>query len=86
MDHLGPRYDHPIVQRKGESLSGAGRELEFVGREFCSVGDCLEAARLPDGRVALRSTLAPDAPLWTVTAGEWAQFLQAVKDGGFDRV
>lgn len=50
------------------------------------MGDCLEAARLPDGRVALRSTLAPDAPLWTVTAGDWAQFLQAVKDGGFDRV
>ena len=67
-------------------MTGAGRELEFVGREFCSVGDCLEAARLPDGRVALRSTLTPDAPLWLVTAGEWAQFLRTVKAGGFDSV
>ncbi|WP_345607304.1 DUF397 domain-containing protein [Pseudonocardia adelaidensis] len=67
-------------------MSGAGRELEFVGREFCAVGDCLEAARLPDGRVALRSTLTPEAPHWLVTAGEWAQFLRTVKDGGFDRV
>jgi hypothetical protein len=67
-------------------VTGAGHELEFVGREFCSVGDCVEAARLPDGRVALRSSLAPDAPLWVVTSGEWAQFLQAVKAGGFDTV
>ena len=67
-------------------MSGTGRELEFVGREFYSVGDCVEAARLPDGRVALRSSLTPDAPLWVVTAGEWAQFLQTVKAGGFDSI
>ena len=64
-------------------MSGTGRELEFVGREFCSIGDCVEAARLPDGRVALRSSLAPDA-LCVVTASEWAQFLESVKAGGFD--
>ena len=64
-------------------MSGTGRELEFVGREFCSIGDCVEAARLPDGRVALRSSLKPDA-LCVVTAGEWAQFLESVKAGGFD--
>jgi hypothetical protein len=81
-----PLYDHPIVRRRGGPLTGAGRELEFVGREFCSVGDCIEAARLPDGRVALRSTLTPDAPLWLVTAGEWGQFLRTVKNGGFDGI
>jgi hypothetical protein len=67
-------------------VGGAGGELEFVGREFCAVSDCLEAARLPDGRVALRSTLTPEAPLWLVTGGEWARFLETVKDGGFDGV
>jgi hypothetical protein len=67
-------------------VGGSGGELEFVGREFCAVSDCLEAARLPDGRVALRSTLTPEAPLWLVTAGEWARFLETVKDGGFDSV
>jgi hypothetical protein len=46
----------------------------------------VEAARLPDGRVALRSTLTPDEPLWLVTAGEWAQFLHTVKAGGFDNI
>jgi hypothetical protein len=58
-------------------------ELVFRGREFCSVGDCVEAARLPDGRVALRSSLTPDS-LCVVTAGEWAQFLDTVKAGHFD--
>ncbi len=67
-------------------MSGAGHELEFVGREFCSISDCVEAARLPDGRVALRSSLTPDAPLWVVTPGEWARFIQTVKAGGFDAV
>lgn len=67
-------------------MSGTECELEFVGREYCSVGDCIEAARLPDGRVALRTTLDPGAPLWVVTAGEWAQFLRTVKEGGFDAV
>jgi hypothetical protein len=67
-------------------VTGAGHELEFVGREFCSVGDCVEAARLPDGSVALRSSLAPDAPLWVITSGEWAQFLETVKAGSFDIV
>ena len=65
--------------------SEPGHELAFVGREFCSIGDCVEAARLPDGRVALRSSLTPDA-LCVVTAGEWDQFLETVKAGRFDTV
>jgi uncharacterized protein DUF397 len=56
----------------------------FTGQEFCRVGDCVEAARLRDGRVALRSSLAPEAPLCVVTAGEWAHFLDSVKAGHFD--
>jgi hypothetical protein len=46
----------------------------------------LEAARLADGRVALRSSLALDAPHCVVTAKEWEQFLRAVKSGWFDGV
>ena len=48
------------------------------------MADCVEAARLPDGRVALRSSLEPDAPLCIITAGEWAHFLDTVKAGHFD--
>jgi len=66
--------------------SEAGDDLTFVGREFCSIGDCVEAARLADGGVALRSSLAPDAPPLVVAAGEWHQFLMTVKAGHFDAV
>jgi hypothetical protein len=83
-----PLYDHPIVIVGGGDVHGSERagDLTFVGREFCSGGDCLEAARLPDGRIALRSSLAPDAPHCVVTANEWEQFLHAVKSGWFDGV
>jgi hypothetical protein len=66
------------------SGSEPGHELVFVGGDFCSIGDCVEAARLPDGRVALRSSLAIDAPLFVVTDREWGQFLDSVKSGHFD--
>jgi hypothetical protein len=66
------------------SSTEPGHELVFRGREFCAVGDCVEAARLPDGRVALRSSLDSEASLCIITAGEWAQFLDTVKAGRFD--
>jgi hypothetical protein len=85
VDQAQPLYDHPIVAEGwGVSGSGPGGELTFVGREFCSAGDCVEAARLPDGSVALRSSAVPDAPLLVVTAGEWRQFLDSVKSARFD--
>jgi Domain of unknown function (DUF397) len=66
--------------------SESGDDLAFVGRDFCAIGDCVEAARMPDGRVALRSSLAPDAPLCVITAGEWVEFLHSIKAGRFDVV
>jgi hypothetical protein len=68
------------------SGSEPGHELSFVGGEFCSIGNCVEAARMPDGRVALRSTLDTEAPHFVVTDREWAQFLDSVKSGHFDLV
>lgn len=65
---------------------GGGPELHFVGSEFCGSGSCVEVARLPDDRVVLRSTLAPDGPSCLVTATEWSGFLDAMKNGLFDDV
>ena len=59
-------------------------DVVFVGRDFCNDGGCVEAARLPDGRVALRSSLDVDRPASIVTAAEWTQFLAVIKDGRFD--
>jgi hypothetical protein len=87
VDRARSLYDHPIVHGGwGVIGSGPEHELAFVGREFCSVGDCVEAARFPDGRIALRSSRTPDAPLVVVTTGEWEQFLESVKAGRFDGI
>ncbi|MGH8964656.1 MAG: DUF397 domain-containing protein [Actinomycetes bacterium] len=68
------------------SGSESGHEFSFVGSDFCNSVDCVEAARLPDGRVALRSNLAVESPPLVVTAAEWARFLDSVKGGHFDVV
>lgn len=65
-------------------VSGVGDDLEFVGPEFCSSGACLEAARMPDGRIVLRSSLTPEAPWCVVTSDEWSAFLGAAKSSRFD--
>ena len=65
---------------------GSGEGLRFVGREFCTSGDCVEAARLANGDVALRSSLAAVDSAIVVTASEWSAVLGAVKAAKFDVV
>jgi hypothetical protein len=45
---------------------------------------CVEVAPLPDGSVAVRHSLHPEAATIVYTAGEWAAFVAGVKDGEFD--
>ena len=47
-------------------------------------GGCVEAARLPDGGMALRDSKDPNSPVLTYTAHEWQCFLAGVADGEFD--
>jgi hypothetical protein len=47
-------------------------------------GDCLEAAFLPGGLVALRDTEDADNPPFVVRAGVWSAFLDGAKKGEFD--
>lgn len=46
--------------------------------------DCVEAAELPDGGMAVRDSKNPDGPALFFTASEWAAFVGGVKDGEFD--
>ncbi|WP_026410881.1 DUF397 domain-containing protein [Actinomadura oligospora] len=47
--------------------------------------DCVEvAALLASGAVAARDSKDPGGPLLALGAGEWADFLGAVKDGAYD--
>ncbi len=47
-------------------------------------GNCVEAAGLPAGAVALRNSRYPDGPALVFTKAEWDAFLLGAKDGEFD--
>lgn len=47
-------------------------------------GNCVEAAALPDGSVAVRNSREPDGPTLVYTRAEIAAFLTGVRNGEFD--
>jgi hypothetical protein len=44
-------------------------------------GNCVETARLPSGRVAVRDSTRPNGPVLVFTDAGWAAFLHAVAAG-----
>ena len=44
-------------------------------------GDCLEAKKLPDGRVALRQSTDPDSPALILERNEIRAFVDGAKNG-----
>lgn len=65
----------------GSTLIGATWRTSSFSQ---SGGECVEAAFLPDGRVALRHSKDPDGSVLIYTRGEWDAFLKGAKDGEFD--
>ena len=49
-------------------------------------GNCVEAARLADGGVAVRNSRFPSGPALVFTQAEARAFLEGVKDGEFDHL
>lgn len=47
-------------------------------------GNCVEAAALADGSVAVRNSREPDGPALVYTRAEIAAFLAGVRNGEFD--
>lgn len=47
--------------------------------------DCVEAAHVDHGMVAVRDSKNPDGPALAFTPGEWDAFLAVAKAGEFDR-
>jgi len=47
-------------------------------------GNCVEAAGLPTGGVAVRNSRYPDGPALVFTRAEWEAFLLGARDGDFD--
>jgi hypothetical protein len=47
-------------------------------------GNCVEAAELPAGEIAVRNSRFPDGPALVFTRAEWDAFLLGARDGDFD--
>jgi hypothetical protein len=60
------------------------RKSSFSGGGSDTGGDCVEAAALPDGRIAVRNSKHPEAGTVFFTRTEIAAWLQGVKAGEFD--
>ena len=46
-------------------------------------GNCVEVARLHDGRVAVRNSRHPFGPALVFTEAEWAAFISGAREGEF---
>jgi hypothetical protein len=46
-------------------------------------GNCVEVARLDDGRVAVRNSRYPSGPALVFTEPEWDAFVGGARDGEF---
>ena len=44
-------------------------------------GNCVETARLPSGRMAVRDSKRPDGPVLIFTGTEWAAFVGGLREG-----
>ena len=62
-------------------LSGASWRTSSFSQDG---GECVQAAFLPDGTIALRNSRDPDGAVLIYTPREWDAFLKGAKDGEFD--
>lgn len=58
--------------------------IEYRASSFCSMGNCVEVGRAPDGSVAVRDTKDRDRGPLVFTVDEWTAFVLGVKSGEFD--
>jgi hypothetical protein len=56
------------------------------GGRSSAQGNCVEAARLPDGGAAVRNSRHPEGPALIFNDAEIRAFLEGVKDGDFDHL
>ncbi|AOS63310.1 DUF397 domain-containing protein [Actinoalloteichus hymeniacidonis] len=60
------------------------RKSSFSGGGGTGGGNCVEAAALPDGRIAIRNSKNPDDGTAYFTRTEIHAWLQGIKAGEFD--
>jgi hypothetical protein len=74
-----PSFDDTV--RNGMPAGGLGTEGWRKPWSGTNGASCVEAKRLPDGRVAVRQSTDPDGPALICTREEMATFLKGAKAG-----
>lgn len=57
--------------------------IEFKTSSFCSLANCVEVGRLPDGGVAVRDSKTPEQAPLVFTQDEWSAFVAGVRNAEF---
>lgn len=70
--------------RNGMPASGLAGMTWRKSRHSGQLGNCVEAAALPGGEVAMRNSRDPGGPALIFSRDEMAAFLAGAKDGEFD--
>jgi Domain of unknown function (DUF397) len=82
MDHEKRGTPRPIYNgMPARDLGSEGWHKPWSGTNG---GNCIEAMKLADGRVALRQSTDPDGPALIYTPHEIASFIQGAKRGEAD--
>ncbi|MEU3369032.1 DUF397 domain-containing protein [Streptomyces sp. NPDC006711] len=84
MDHIydgGPATGHIYNGMPAAELGAEGWHKPWSGGNG---GNCFEAMKLADGRVAVRQSADPEGPALIYTPGEIAAFIQGAKSGKAD--
>ncbi|MGH3788472.1 MAG: DUF397 domain-containing protein [Pseudonocardiaceae bacterium] len=72
--------------RNGMSAAELDRVTWHKSRHSGQLGNCVEAAVLAGGDVAMRNSRDPHGPALIFTRDEMAAFLAGAKDGEFDDI
>jgi hypothetical protein len=72
---------HPAPVRTGMPATDLGTVGWIKPWSSPNGGDCLEAKKLPGGRVALRQSTDPDGPALILEPSEISAFINGAKNG-----
>jgi hypothetical protein len=59
-------------------------EFIYTTSRSCGGGNCVEAAPLPNGAVALRDSKNRSTPPYIFTPEEWKELIAGIKNGDYD--
>lgn len=74
-------YAREVGSNEDVSADGVGTSTWRKSTRSIGNGQCVEAARMADGRLAMRDSADKAGPVILLPQGEWLNFLRKIKVG-----